>query len=99
VTRRRGCWLTGETRRAVRDYVGTRDGWHCHYCRRPFADPVEATLDHYVPFSLWRENKPRNIVLACRPCNERKADALPLTLAWLLLRYAEQLPDQYAPAA
>jgi 5-methylcytosine-specific restriction endonuclease McrA len=87
VSRRKGCPLTGQTRRAILAYVAQRDGAHCHYCRVPFPPDTldSATLDHYVPWSVWRMSRPRNLVLACGPCNERKADALPLTLAWLLL--------------
>lgn len=99
VSRRKGDWLTGSTRRAVRDYVGGRDGWHCHYCRKPFAEPSEATLDHYIPWCLWHMSKPRNLVLACWDCNQAKADALPLTLAWLLLSMAPRLTQTEMEAA
>lgn len=88
MSQKRG-WLKGDARRGVRDYVARRDGARCFYCRAPFpADLVGVTLDHYVPYSLWRESRPRNIVLACEPCNSRKADALPVSFAWLLLRNA-----------
>ncbi|MFE9065024.1 HNH endonuclease [Streptomyces violaceusniger] len=86
-----------ETRRQVREYVAERDGARCHYCRTPFPDLSGATLDHYIPYSLWPMSKPRNLVLACDPCNNAKADALPLALAWLLLRTVDQA--LYAPAA
>ncbi|NSC21362.1 HNH endonuclease [Streptomyces albus subsp. chlorinus] len=81
--------LRGDTRRQIREYVAERDGRQCHYCRAPFGEDLTGvTLDHYIPYCLWPMNKPRNIVLACVPCNQRKADALPLTLAWLLCRYS-----------
>ncbi|AEM87068.1 HNH endonuclease [Streptomyces violaceusniger] len=90
-------WLHSKARAMVRVYVAERDGARCHYCRTPFPeDLVGATLDHYVPYSLWPMSKPRNLVLACAPCNNAKADALPLTLAWLLLTADQAL---YAPAA
>ncbi|AYG82337.1 hypothetical protein DWB77_04509 [Streptomyces hundungensis] len=57
----------------------------CTYCRRSFASLREATLDHVAPLSLLRTWSARNLVLACRPCNTRKADRLPLSLALLLL--------------
>lgn len=89
MSRRRGDWLTGKTRRAIRDYVAARDGAVCHYCRVAFGtDLTGVTLDHYIPYSVWPMSKPRNLVLACAPCNQAKADTLPLTLAWLLLRMA-----------
>lgn len=77
--------LTKETRRRIRAYIAERDGRLCHYCRRPFADLYGVTLDHYVPHCLWAMNKPRNLVLACVACNQRKADALPVALAFTLL--------------
>lgn len=85
--------LRGETHRRIREYVAERDGRHCHYCRRPFGEDLTGvTLDHYIPYRLWPMNKPRNLVLACAPCNQRKADRLPLTLAWLLRRLALNAP-------
>lgn len=89
-------WLRGHARREVRAYVAKRDGARCHYCRTEFGDDLTGvTLDHYVPYSVWPVSKPRNLVLACDPCNNAKADALPWPLVWLLLRD----PSRYAPAA
>ncbi|ARI54602.1 endonuclease [Streptomyces sp. S8] len=97
--RRKGDWLHGKTRRAIRDYVGQRDGWQCHYCRRPFEDVSAVTLDHYIPWSVWPTSKPRNLVLACDPCNQAKADALPVVFASLLLHLAAVDPDRFGVAA
>jgi len=66
-----------ETRRRIKRNLAARDGARCFYCGQPFADLVAATLDHLVPYSLvptWRQ---ANLVLACRACNEAKADRLP----------------------
>jgi 5-methylcytosine-specific restriction endonuclease McrA len=73
-------------RRAVRRAVADRCRWRCAYCRRQLvegADRVEdrPTLDHVVPRSRGGTNRQRNLVLACPPCNGRKAD-LELA-AWL----------------
>ncbi|NEA42898.1 HNH endonuclease [Streptomyces sp. SID11385] len=77
--------LTPDSRRMISEHLAERDGRHCHYCRRPFGPGLAgATLDHYVPVTLWATNKPRNLVLACRACNEHKADRLPPALALLL---------------
>lgn len=75
-------------KRQIRAHILERDGWQCHYCRRPFGDASEVTLDHYVPWSLWRMSKPRNLVAACEPCNLAKADSLPWPLAVVLLQTA-----------
>lgn len=91
---RRKTWLTGRTRRQVRDYVAGRDGRFCHYCRVPFPDDLTGvTLDHYIPRSVWPMDRPRNLVLACAPCNARKQDALPLAFASLLLRLYQPAAD------
>ncbi|MFF9861101.1 HNH endonuclease [Streptomyces tendae] len=73
-------------RKKYRAKIAERDGRACLYCAHPFADDLtDATLDHYVPWTLWRSNRVINLVLACERCNLAKADALPLPLVWLLL--------------
>lgn len=81
---RAGC-IRGERGRALRRGLAARDGNRCFYCPTRFPDPAAATLDHFVPWRLWPTNRAANLVLACRACNAAKADALPLTFAWLLL--------------
>jgi len=59
-----------------------RDGRHCHYCKRPVRLARElsahrkddATIDHKIPTSKGGANAPDNLLLACRECNEAKAD-------------------------
>lgn len=76
-------------RRHLRGCVAARDGLRCHYCRTPLAEDLsDATLDHYVPWSMWRANDLVNLVLACHPCNEAKGAALPWAVAYLLLAHA-----------
>lgn len=79
--------------RETRLYLAERDGWHCHYCRVPFDRLRGVSIDHYVPYSVWRTDLPVNLVLACEPCNQAKADRLPVTLAWLLLAEYGHLVD------
>ncbi|TWV51465.1 HNH endonuclease [Streptomyces misionensis] len=71
-------------RRLRKRQLAARDGWRCVYCRRRFRSPVEATLDHVVPYRLLRTWSVGALVLACRDCNHRKGDRLPLLLALLL---------------
>jgi 5-methylcytosine-specific restriction endonuclease McrA len=79
-----------EERLVIHGKLRARDGKRCFYCRRHFKKHTNrrCTLDHYVPYSLWRGWDLANLVLACEACNCRKGDALPLTLAWLLLHTA-----------
>jgi 5-methylcytosine-specific restriction endonuclease McrA len=80
---RAGC-IRGERGRALRYRIARRDGRRCFYCHVAFADVTAATLDHYVPYSLWPTNRRFNLVLSCEPCNTRKGSTLPLGLVLLL---------------
>lgn len=57
--------------------VFIRDRLTCQYCGRRFSHR-ELTVDHVIPRSKWtKEGSPSNwlnIVSACKPCNNRKAD-------------------------
>ncbi|MET7697114.1 HNH endonuclease signature motif containing protein [Streptomyces sp. NPDC005485] len=81
---RRPPHLNAARRRARKQQLAARDGAHCYYCRRPFLDLREATADHIAPVSVWRSWSVSSLVLACRSCNEAKADRFPLLLALLL---------------
>ncbi|MFB6567356.1 HNH endonuclease [Streptomyces noursei] len=85
-------------------------GWRCFYCRRPFTEARPFTFDHYIPYRIWRTTQLKNLVLACGPCNEAKADRLPWTVALLLLKRVRENelwrlacapanPALYGPAA
>lgn len=55
---------------------------HCHWCGRhveeePASDYEKATLDHVIPLHRGGSNGPDNTVLACGPCNERRANKMP----------------------
>ena len=47
----------------------------CHYCR---TRGVKLTKDHIVPLALGGQDRNWNIVLACEPCNQTKADTFPV---------------------
>ncbi|MDX2704067.1 HNH endonuclease [Streptomyces sp. PA03-6a] len=85
--------LRPEDRRSVRRSLAARDGAQCRYCQRPFPDLAEATLDHVIPYSIWRTWRQRNLVLACEPCNKAKGDSLPLIVALLVLRNVRLHPE------
>jgi len=76
--------ISAHRRRARKKRLAERYGRQCFYCRRPFRDLREATADHIVPVSLWRSWSMTSLMLACRPCNEAKADRFPLLLALTL---------------
>ncbi|MFF8454681.1 HNH endonuclease [Streptomyces albidoflavus] len=80
--------LTKEQRRRRRVWLARRFGLSCAYCYRPFTFLEQATLDHVVPFSLYRTWAVQHLTLACRPCNQAKGDRLPLSMALLLVHAA-----------
>lgn len=82
---RHGHPLNAARRRARKEQLARRHGQRCTYCRRPFADLREATLDHIAPKSLWRSWSVTSLMLACAGCNQAKADRLPLSMALLLV--------------
>ncbi|WP_371790761.1 HNH endonuclease [Streptomyces sp. NBC_01471] len=87
--------LSASRRRTRKYQLARRDGQRCTYCRRPFASLREATLDHVVPVSLLRTWSVGALVLACRPCNQAKADRLPLSMALLIVwTYGPDLRDE-----
>jgi 5-methylcytosine-specific restriction endonuclease McrA len=47
---------------------------HCHYCGFEL-NRFNSTLDHVVPRSKGGTDAPENLLLSCRRCNVRKADA------------------------
>ncbi|MEV7675820.1 HNH endonuclease [Streptomyces sp. NPDC088752] len=83
MTRRQA--LNAERRRTRKEQLARRNGLRCAYCRRPFVDLHEATLDHVAPYSLWRTWSATALVLACWPCNHAKSDRLFLSIALLLI--------------
>ncbi len=62
--------------RLSRETIYLRDRGVCQYCQRPVTRR-EGTYDHIIPKSRGGETRWDNIVLACRPCNQRKADRTP----------------------
>lgn len=52
--------------------IFARDQGRCGYCGR-----AGDTLDHIVPRSRGGEHTWTNLVLACKTCNQRKADRTP----------------------
>lgn len=66
-----------ERRRYIRRRLASRDGACCFYCGQRFAVLAQATIDHLIPHCQIPGWKLANLVLACRACNQAKADRLP----------------------
>lgn len=56
--------------------VCLRDRYHCQYCGKRFASN-DLTFDHVIPREKGGKTEWTNIVMACSPCNSRKANKLP----------------------
>jgi hypothetical protein len=59
--------------RPTRSMILRRDKHVCQYC----GSNTHLTLDHVVPQSRGGENSWENLVTACGPCNQRKANRTP----------------------
>jgi len=49
----------------------------CHYCAAQIP-PKELTLDHIVPLARGGRSSKGNCVPACKSCNNKKRDLLPI---------------------
>ncbi len=49
----------------------------CYYCRQSIK-PQELTMDHVVPVSRGGKSSKGNIVPACKACNTKKKQLLPM---------------------
>ncbi len=54
-----------------------RDRYCCQYCGRKFLHAKDLTFDHVIPKTQGGKTEWTNIVMACEPCNSKKADRMP----------------------
>jgi len=59
---------------ALREEILQRDGKKCSYCGQ-VDGPME--IDHILPVSRGGRDHPRNLTVACRPCNRSKGAKTP----------------------
>lgn len=71
---RRGSSMGAKDRRRRRRQLIKRDGPQCHWCRVPFDDLVLPTFDHIIPRRKGGSDALDNLVLACAPCNNDRAN-------------------------
>ena len=50
---------------------------HCHYCGSA-VPPAELTMDHIVPVARGGKSTKGNLVPACKMCNSKKKQLLPM---------------------
>lgn len=71
--------------RFSRHNVYLRDKYTCQYCAVNFSSR-DLTFDHVLPRSRGGQTTWKNIVAACRPCNQTKGDLTPEEAGMPLLR-------------
>lgn len=59
--------------------IGDAQKWRCHWCAKPTAKAYE--IDHIQPLSRGGSNWPRNLCIACVPCNRSKHASDPVAFA------------------
>ncbi|CAN5246538.1 HNH endonuclease [soil metagenome] len=67
-------------RQVTNTFLFARDRYACQYCGRhryELRGREFLTRDHVVPISRGGDNAWTNVVAACSPCNNRKANRLP----------------------
>ncbi len=75
-------WKTPRFRKKV---LFNRDGWKCQYCGVKLAlHNIE--IEHVLPRSRGGETSWLNCVVACKPCNKRKANYTPEEVGMVLLK-------------
>ena len=67
--------INSQAKRDLRAWLREKYQGRCCYCNKPAGK--DWTVDHYLPYALGGTNAKRNLRLACRPCNELKADMSP----------------------
>jgi 5-methylcytosine-specific restriction endonuclease McrA len=67
--------LNGQARRNRLLALSARDGWCCHYCRVLLSlDDPRTSIDERKPLVRGGTKSHGNQVIACRDCNNDKAD-------------------------
>jgi hypothetical protein len=69
--------------RASQWWKRRRDKGQCHWCGRDVPSG-ELTMDHIVPISRGGRSTKNNVVTACKSCNNKKKQLLPMEWAQYL---------------
>lgn len=63
-------------RRAQRERLAEAQNWRCCYCGRR-CEPHECSVEHVIPLSRGGTNRWLNQAMACKPCNQSRANRRP----------------------
>ena len=64
----------------------------CHYCGQP-TPPKELTMDHIVPIARGGKSTKGNTVPACKACNNKKKQLLPMEWEAYLADHQHSSPN------
>jgi hypothetical protein len=62
---------------SYRTFLGATNGFACFYCGVPV--PLNAPVDHVIPWAFVVEDKVWNLVIACQSCNSQKSCSIAST--------------------
>jgi 5-methylcytosine-specific restriction endonuclease McrA len=79
--------------RFSRKNVFLRDQYTCQYCGRRFPASM-LTLDHVIPISRGGMTSWKNVVTACKSCNNKKGNRTPMEAGMMLIR-KPRMPSLY----
>jgi 5-methylcytosine-specific restriction endonuclease McrA len=66
--------MKSNKRKLIKSILWDSQPHQCAYCKKPFLDKSEATLDHIVPKCRAGTDDLSNLCLACKECNDAKAN-------------------------
>lgn len=64
---------THEQKKLIREQILEDDGNYCAYCGRKLSHS-NLTMDHIIPLSKGGRSRKSNLVLCCKPCNQKKGN-------------------------
>lgn len=73
-TSKRCVGMNAEKRRRRRAALLERDGNKCWWCKKKFTLELPPTFDHIIPRKKGGMDTIDNLVLACAPCNNGRAN-------------------------
>lgn len=86
--KKRSSWI----RRSKRFSIYTRDEFKCVWCMNKIED-AHITLDHIIPFSVKPNNRPSNLITACRSCNSKRRNLSIEEFANIMSKLIRQKPS------
>ena len=65
-----------ELKKKIRLNKLKKQRYRCYWCKKPFIEKDDITLDHIIPKSKGGTLREDNIVVSCRNCNTEKGNTI-----------------------